>query len=82
MYIALYIFWSVSTTKVASKTLKFHNPTRLLETFTPTRLLDTYSPLLVYYISRKIPAYSLIRAYSFIRELSVTEFLGLKNQAV
>ena len=47
------------------------HPCSFLETFTPTRLLDTYSPLLVYYISRKIPAYSLIRAYSFIRELRV-----------
>ena len=47
------------------------HPYSFLETFTPTRLLDTYSPLLVYYISRKIPAYSLIRAYSFIRELRV-----------
>ena len=44
--------------KLLQKTLKFHNPTRLLETFTPTRLLDRYSPLLVYYISRKIPAYT------------------------
>ena len=48
------------------------HPCSFLETFTPTRLLDTYSPLLVYYISRKIPAYSLIRAYSFIRELRVS----------
>ena len=47
------------------------HPYSFLETFTPTRLLDTYSPLLVYYISRKIPAYSLIRAYLFIRELRV-----------
>ena len=49
------------------------HPCSFLETFTPTRLLDTYSPLLVYYISRKIPAYSLIRAYSFIRELRVLQ---------
>ena len=47
------------------------HPCSFLEKFTPTRLLDTYSPLLVYYISRKIPVYSLIRAYSFIRELRV-----------
>ena len=44
------------------------------EKFQPTCLLDTYSTLLVYYISRKIPGYSLIRAYSFIEELRVAEY--------
>ena len=47
------------------------HPYSFLDTFIPTRLLDTYLPLLVYYISRKIPAYLLIRAYSFIEELRV-----------
>ena len=52
-------------------TIRNIHPYLFLETFTPTRLLDTYLPLLVYHISRKIPAYSLIRAYLFIRELRV-----------
>ena len=69
----MYIFWSVQFVRNIQPCSFIRNihPCSFLETFTPTCLLDTYSPLLVYYISRKIPVYSLIRAYLFIRELRV-----------
>ena len=69
------LLWKKMKLKPYSFIRNIH-PCSFLETFTLTRLLDTYSPLLLYHISRKIPAYSLIRAYLFIRELRVYNTLA------